>query len=256
MGNEFLHGLGLDEIYRFSCSLAVHEVAHVDTALVDEHLQDVRIFEHVLDKACSGFGKGPVVVGIILRMVEQVDGVIVVLTTVESESKVGILHNEAPSLWKIYFCVIVGTPEYDIVAREVDIAVEEVHHHHVQILADVHPFLIFSQGMTFLAVEVLEFVIEFVVAFLQLLNEQVIVVNIFFVSKLNLVNILKTVVVTVDIVFVGTLADVEHAHIFAVDVEHGRVACLPVEVYMACHRALYDEVAEVEVAEVVTAVAK
>ena len=110
--------------------------------------------------------------------------------------------------------------------------------------------------MTFLTVEVLEFVIEFVVAFLQLLNEQVIVVNIFFVSKLNLVNILKTVVVTVDIVFVRTLADVEHAHVFAVDVEHGRVACLPVEVHMACHRALYDEVAEVKVAEVVTAVAK
>ena len=74
--------------------------------------------------------------------------------------------------------------------------------------------------MTLLTVEILEGLIEDIVAFLQLLDEQVLV-SLFLMRDLNLVHILKTVVVTVDIVFVGTLTDVEHTHILAVDVENG-----------------------------------
>ena len=74
--------------------------------------------------------------------------------------------------------------------------------------------------MTLLTVEILEGLVEDIVAFLQLLDEQVLV-SLLLMGDLNLVHILKTVVVTVDIVLVGTLTDVEHTHIFAVDVENG-----------------------------------
>ena len=74
--------------------------------------------------------------------------------------------------------------------------------------------------MSLLTIEFLEGLIEDIVAFLQLLDEQVLV-SLFLMRDLNLVHILKTVVVTVDIVLVGTLTDVEHTHILAVDVENG-----------------------------------
>ena len=58
-------------------------------------------------------------------------------------------------------------------------------------------------------------------------------------------------------ILVRTLSNVEHTHILTIDVEHGGMACLPVEILdVCCHGALDDEVAEVQVAEVVAAIAQ
>ena len=98
MGNELLHRLGLDELYRLASTLAVHEVTHEDAALVDEQVQQISVFQHVLDKTRCRLGKCPVVVLVFAGIVEQVDGVVVILATVESQSEVGILHDDAESL--------------------------------------------------------------------------------------------------------------------------------------------------------------
>ena len=108
--------------------------------------------------------------------------------------------------------------------------------------------------MAFHAIERLEVIIEFVVAFLDFLFKQINVVDLL-VRDFNHVKVLKTIVVAVDVVSVRTLANVQHAHVLTIDVEHGGVASLPVQVYMTAHGALDDEVAEVQIAEVVTAIA-
>ena len=109
--------------------------------------------------------------------------------------------------------------------------------------------------MALLAIESLEGLVEVGCTFLELLFEHILIINLL-VRDFNDVDVLKTVVVAVDIVLVGTLTDVQHAHILAVDVEHGCVSCLPVKVCVAGHRALDDEVAEIQVGEIVAAVAQ
>ena len=109
--------------------------------------------------------------------------------------------------------------------------------------------------MAFLTVEALEFIIENIITFLQFLNKQI-YATLLFMSDFHHVDVLESVVVAVDVVLVRALADVEHTHILTVDVEHGRVTCLPVKVNVAAHRALDNEVAEVEVAEIVATVSK
>ena len=222
MGHKLIQSFFQDSIHDSTCSLGIHEVARINTALVDEHLQHFRILHHVPEQTGSWFGESPRVTVIpgIVNHVDGVGGTAGFTKIVETKSEVCILDNRTESLRQIYFRIFVGAPEHDVVAREVDIAVEEVQNHHVQILADINPLLVFSLGMTLLTVEILEGLIEDIVAFLQLLDEQVLV-SLFLMRDLNLVHILKTVVVTVDIVFVGTLTDVEHTHIFAVDVENG-----------------------------------
>ena len=59
------------------------------------------------------------------------------------------------------------------------------------------------------------------------------------------VNVLQSVVVGVDVVFVGALADVEHAFVLTVDVDDGGAPGLPVEVDVLGHGALDDGVAHV-----------
>ena len=70
------------------------------------------------------------------------------------------------------------------------------------------------------------------------------------------VDVLKTIVVAEDVFCIGALTDVEHTHVLAIDVEHGRATSLPVEVDVLAHGALNDGIAEVEVAKVVTTVAQ
>ena len=98
MGNELFHSLRLDEVYRGTCSLAVHEVTHEDAALVDEHRPYLFVLHHVLEEARGGFCAGPVVIWMVVGVVEQVDGVVVVLTAIEPQSEVSILQNDAESL--------------------------------------------------------------------------------------------------------------------------------------------------------------
>ena len=68
------------------------------------------------------------------------------------------------------------------------------------------------------------------------------------------VDILKTIVVAVDVVGIRAFTDVEHTHVFTIDIEYGSAASLPVEIGMSSHGALDDGIAEVEVAKVVTTV--
>ena len=109
--------------------------------------------------------------------------------------------------------------------------------------------------MALLAVERFEGFVEIIGTFLQLLDE-IVTIAVFLMGNLNEVNVLQTVVVAVDVILVGALTDIQHTHILTIDIEHGRVAGLPVEVGMAGHGALDDSIAEVEVAEVVTTVAQ
>ena len=121
--------------------------------------------------------------------------------------------------------------------------------------------LVFCQAVNFLlAVEALKAVIECCVfASLEFLDKQVcghIVHFYLFMANLNHIDILKAIVVAIDVVLVRALADVEHAHILTVDVEHSRMTGLPVNVGILSHRTLDNEVAEVQFAEVVTTVAQ
>ena len=222
MGDEFLHRLSLDEVNGLACSFAVHEVTHVNAAFVDKQIQNVLVFQHVLDKTGCGLCECPVVIGIIGRIVEQVDGIVVILTTIESESEVGILDDETPDFRQARLCVIVvGTPENDVVAWEVDIAVEEVHNHDIQIFADIHPLLVFSLGMALLAIEGLEGVIECGIFATFKFLDKLVNATYLLVRDFYHVDVLKTIVVAVDIVFVRTLTNVQHTHIFTIDVEYG-----------------------------------
>ena len=73
--------------------------------------------------------------------------------------------------------------------------------------------------MSLFAVEILESIVEIIATFLQLLDEHILAV-LLLMRDLNHVEVLKTVVIAVDIVFVGTLADIQHTHILTVDVEN------------------------------------
>ena len=76
------------------------------------------------------------------------------------------------------------------------------------------------------------------------------------VPVLEQVDVFQSVVVGVDIVFVGALTDVQHAAVFAVDIDDGRLPCLPVQVGILCHSALHDGISVVEIVEVVARVAE
>ena len=57
------------------------------------------------------------------------------------------------------------------------------------------------------------------------------------------VEVLKAIVVGVDIILVATLADIQHTHIFAIEIENGRAIGLEVDVAVACGVELDDGVA-------------
>ena len=257
VGYEFLHGFSLNDVNHFASTCTIHEIAHEDTALVDEHVQDVRGFQHVLQQTGSWLCVSPSVTGMLAGIVQQVNHVVGVLLAIESESEVGVLDDYTESLRQTGFCVVVvGAPEHGVVARPVVIAIEEVHHCNIQVFADIQPLLVFCQGVALLAIEGLESVIEIDGAFLQFLFKLVYIIN-FLVADFNHVEIFQTTIVAVDVIFVRTLTDVQHAHVLAIDVKYGGMASLPVETLdVRCHRALDDEVAEVQVAEVVTTVAQ
>ena len=161
MSNELLHSLVLDEVDDFACTLAIHEVAHKDAALVDEQVADVFILQHILQQSGGRLCVGPGVTRMVLRMIQQVNHVVVVLLAIESQSEVGILNDDAPNLGKTRFCVIViGAPEDGVVAWPVVIAIEEIHHGYVQIFVNVNPLFVFCLGMALLAIEGLELVVE------------------------------------------------------------------------------------------------
>ena len=150
MSHELIQCFSLDGFNNLTCSLSVHKVTHVNTALVDEQIKDVRVFEHVLDKACGRFGKGPFIAWMIVRIIEQVDHVVSIRLVIESKSEVGVLGDDAPTT-----SIRTGTPEYGIVARPVVIAIKEVHDRDVQIFAYVQPFLVFCQGVNHILIRIL-----------------------------------------------------------------------------------------------------
>ena len=222
MGNEFVHRLSLDDVNDFACSFSIHEVTHVNTTFVDEHLAQLWIFHHIPEKTGCRFCVCPSFTLVLFGMIEHINGVKVVFSIIESESEVGILDDETPDFRQARLCVIVvGTPENDVVAWEVDIAVEEVHNHDIQIFADIHPLLVFGLGMALLAIEGLEGVIECGIFATFKFLDKLVNATYLLVRDFYHVDVLKTIVVAVDIVFVRTLTDVQHAHVFTIDVEYG-----------------------------------
>ena len=98
--------------------------------------------------------------------------------------------------------------------------------------------------MAVFGVELLEAVVVVPVALFQ------------FIPVFKHVDVFQSVVVGVHVVFVGALPDVEHSHVFTVQIDHGGPPCLPVEVNMLGHGALDDGIAHVEIVEVVAGVAE
>ena len=113
--------------------------------------------------------------------------------TLISHSIVHILGYPTPAT---SFCS--GTPCNDVATREVEIAVEEIHHHEVHKLMTVHPFLVFSHRVPVLMIESRKLVPIVHVAFLDVI------------PVLNQVKVFQTVVISIDIILLCSLADVEH----------------------------------------------
>ena len=112
-------------------------------------------------------------------IVNHIYSVHVRTSVVEAESEVCILNDDTESLWQWAVCrILVGAPEHKVVTREVEVAVEEVHHHHVQKLADINPLLIFCQRMAFFTIEGLESLVELCSALFEFFDKQVFIVDI------------------------------------------------------------------------------
>ena len=178
VGYEFVHGFFHDKVNDFASTLTVHEVAHEDAALVNEQVADGFILQHILQQTGGRLGEGPCITTVIASVVKQLNSVVVVLSVIKSESEVGILDNHTESLGQFRFrVVIVGAPQYGVVAWPVDIAIEEVHSCYVQVFADIQPLLVFCQSVALLAIELLEGFIEINGAFLQFFNELIYIIN-------------------------------------------------------------------------------
>ena len=178
-------------------------------------------------------------VRVIVGVVEPLQYLEGVAVAVESHREVGILRYPAPAA---SFCP--GAPHDDVIAGEVVVVVVEVHCHQVDEFTAVHPRLVFSHRVSFFRVESLEPVVVLPVAFLQVP------------PVLYQVDVFEAVVVGIDIMLVGSLADVEHAVVLTVDIDDGGLPGLPVEVGMGGHRALDDGITHIEVVEVVAGIAE
>ena len=217
----------------------VHEVAHIDGCAVYELALEVIHLHHAAEQAGVLGVVGPVVAAVVVGVVYPGYCVVAGLGAVESQSEVGVLGYEAP-----HAALGAGAPHHDVVAGEVLVVVEEVHHHQVEKLAPVYPLLILLEGVSVFAVEGGEGVPVIHVALLQL------------VPVLYHVDVFQPVVVGVDVVLVAALAYVEHAFVHPVYVDYHGPPCLPVEVGVAGHGALNHGVAHVEIVEVVAGVAQ
>ena len=96
--------------------------------------------------------------------------------------------------------------------------------------------------MTCLIIEILEFVQILIIAFLQ-------VVPVF-----KQVDVLKSVVVRIDVIFVSAFPDIEHAVVFAVEVDDGWAPGLPVNIGMHTHMALHNGITHKKRVEVVSGI--
>ena len=98
--------------------------------------------------------------------------------------------------------------------------------------------------MVFLFEENLEGIQVFHVTFLE-------VIPVF-----NQIHIFKSVVVGIDVIFVATFSDVLNTFIDAVDIDNDWTPGLPVKICMRGHRALGNDVAHIEIVEVVAGIAE
>ena len=232
------------------CASGIHEVTHVNSAVVDELAIEVRVSHQVAEEQCGFRGVSPCVARVIVVIVNPFNGVIVRVTSVKAESKVGILGHPAPAS-----AIIGGSPYDDIVAREVEVAIVEVHGHDVDVLIDVHDFIVFGHCVARRAIELLEFVVSVPSSSFQLLSHRVDIID-FFMHDFNHVDIFQTIIVGIDVVVVRALANVEHALVGSVEIDDGGFPSLPVDVGILSHHALDDSITHIETIEVVTGIAQ
>ena len=176
---------------------------------------------------------------VIIGVVEPFKGFIGSCRTIKPKSEVRIFSPPSPSA---SFCA--WSPPYDVIAGKVLIIVEKIHDHQVDILLAIHPCFIFCQGMSMFLIERLEAVEMFPIAFFQ------------FPSVFYHINILQSLIVGIDIIFVASFTDVEHTVVLSVDIDNGRTPCLPIKIDIGSHRPLDDSIAHVEIVEVVAGIAQ
>ena len=107
-----------------TCTLLVQEVAHVDGGAVDELTAEIGILHQSAEQpSVLGF-VSPCAVGVMVRIIDPFDGVIIRAAPIQPQSEVGVLGNPAPLA-----VLRSGTPDDVVVAREVQVAVVQILNH-------------------------------------------------------------------------------------------------------------------------------
>ena len=148
-----------------------------------------------------------------------------------------ILSNPSPST--------VGcsrTPHNDITTGEVEVDVVHIHDHHVRKLPTVHPILVFSHRMAAHIIEGLKLLQFHIVTLFQII------------PVLKQINILKAVIIGVDIIFLCSLTKVQHTIVFAVDIDYHRFPGCPVDICVHTHHTLCQCVAQIKVFKIIATI--
>ena len=222
-------------------SFVIEEIAHIDGHVINKLTVEIGVFHQATEQASGLIVVGsPVMVAVVFFPIKPIEVfIIIVVLPVEPHGVINILGNETPATFSS-----TGTPKDDVVTREVDVVIIGVHSHEVDKLLTIHPFLIFSHGMVVLIVEGFEGIQVFHVTFLE-------VIPVF-----NQIHIFQSVVVGIDVIFVATFSDVLNTFIDAIDIDDDWTPGLPVKICMRSHRALGNDVAHIEIVEVVAGIAE
>ena len=209
-------------------AVEVHEIANIDSATVDELTTEALILHQSAKQARVLIPVGPGIVFVIVRVIQPLDGIVAHTASIETQSEVGILDNDTPST-----ALCLRLPPHYIVAREVEIAEEEIEYHDIHKLPDIHYLVVFLIAVAMSLIEIHESLPLVIVAFLQ------------FIPVFDHVDVFETVVVGIDIVLVASLANIENSLVLAVEEEDGRTPCLPVDIDILSHDALYHCIAHI-----------
>ena len=209
-----------------TCTALVEPVAHIDGGTIDKLALEVGIFHQSAEQTSVVVLVCPISTFIIVGVVKPLDGIVAGRDSIQSQSEIRVLHNPAPTP-----VFTARSPHHDVIAGEVAVVIVEVDKHKIKELHRVHPLVVFGKGMSVFTIELLEGIIVIPCALLQ------------FPPVFKHVEVLKAIVVGVDIILVATLADIQHTHIFAIEIENGRAIGLEVDVAVACGVELDDGVA-------------
>ena len=68
------------------------------------------------------------------------------------------------------------------------------------------------------------------------------------------VNILQSVIVGINVVFVASLSEIQHTLVNTININDSRHPCLPVKVAVFSHRPLYDGISHVQIVKVISCI--